>query len=852
MKRRLNLFLLRLTASVLVLLNLHACTQVTSVESVQNQTQIAPVLVRAKAPPAIRKPSSKQDNKLFTWRNVNIQGMGYVTGLVINSTSPYDVYVRTDVGGAYRFDRKNKTWLPLMDMFDTNFSGGGIGVESIATDRLTNRIYAGVNRNSSTFKDGEKPKYKYSGEILVSSNRGITWQPTGLGKHNVYMGPNQAYRSDTGERLAVDPNKSDLIYFASRRDGLWKKDGSADWVRVSGGLPEPSGLPEYQKDGKENKDIPGFTFVAFDKANSSGKTQTIYVGVHGSGVWRSTDGGNSWNNIEGAKNALRAAVASDGTLYVTFGTWGSNGQNTSGSIRKYSNGKWVAITPDGEGRVYSAITVQPNQPNTIMAVADKFVYMSSDGGQSWNKQTMFMGAYDANNPKDKVNPTAPGYYQSYASTGAASITFDPSNSKKVWWTNGWGVASSDDVTVKTPVYQWLMNNLEELDSNMVRVPPKPKKQGGADLLSATHDKIGFRHVSRYEVPTKSISPQNININPSFKWAHPDWKVYPVPFPHVAGATGMDYSYNNPDYAAFVGFHQWQGSWGIHGVTSDNGKTWKAFESIPTEELWKSDKSGKEKVYAIGGQIAMSPTNPKNMVWAPSWGTWTHYTKDGGKTWQLARNLDYNPPPQPFDDKNNDHLHYQALPKSWSNSISPWLSSYILAADRKDPEGQTFYYYDVSGFYYSSDGGASWSKSQTNNFPGWLIRPTIISNPTQQGDVWISFARNPEDVNGNPLYRSTDGGKTFNKVASVKTCEFLTFGRGKSQNQPYIYIFGTIGNASKSAIYKSEDMGKSWIRISDPDILQFPGITHMEGDMRTPNLIYVALTGRGIMVGETKQ
>ena len=39
----------------------------------------------------------------------------------IAPVKPYDVYVRTDAGGAYRFDRKNKKWLPLMDMFDSNF-----------------------------------------------------------------------------------------------------------------------------------------------------------------------------------------------------------------------------------------------------------------------------------------------------------------------------------------------------------------------------------------------------------------------------------------------------------------------------------------------------------------------------------------------------------------------------------------------------------------------------------------------------------------------------------------------------------------------------------------------------------
>ncbi len=839
-------FIFRFLSTILVLLNLHACFQAPVSKS--ELIPPSPALVRAEAPQPSQQIKSAKTNNSFTWRNVNIQGMGYVTGLIIHPASPHDVYIRTDVGGLYRFN--NNTWLPLMDMFDTNFSQGGIGVESIAVDASNpNRVYAAVKRNNSTFKDGDKQKYKYSGEIMVSDNKGTNWKTTGLGKHNIYIGPNQAYRSDTGERLAIDPNKSGLIYFASRRDGLWKKNGDADWIQVTG-VPAASSLPEYQKDGKENQDIPGFTFVAFDKSTGSVNkpTQSIYVGVHGSGVWQSQDGGNSWNNINGSDNPVRGVVGNDRKLYVAFGTWGGNGKNTSGSVRKYQNAVWTEITPDGEGRVYSAVTVQENQPDTVMVVADKFVYRSIDGGKKWDKQTMYMGGYDANHPNDTVNSSAPGYYQAYASSAAAAIAIDPRNPKQVWWTNGWGVARTDDVTAKTPNYKWLMHNLEELDSNMVRVPPKPKAREGADLLSAVQDKIGFRHVSRNKVPSSSISPTNILINPSFKWANPDWTAYPVPFPHVAGATGMDYSYNNPDHAAFVGFHQWQGFWGIHGVTSDNGKSWKAFESVPTEELWKSDKSAKEKVLAIGGQIAMSPTNPLWMVWAPTWGTWTHYTTDGGKSWKLANNLDHNPPPEKFDDRNNDHTHYQALPKSWSNSISPWLSSYILAADRKDPQGKTFYYFDSGAFYYSNDGGANWSKSKASNFPSWIIRPTIVPNPTQQGDVWMSFARNPEDVNGNPLYHSIDGGKSFNKVVAVKTCEFVAFGKGASEN-PYIYIFGRVGNDSKDTMYKSEDMGKSWVNISNSDFLQFPGITYMEGDMRTSNLVYVALTGRGIMVGE---
>ncbi|WP_017654030.1 sialidase family protein [Fortiea contorta] len=799
------------------------------------------------------QPKQSKSSPLFNWRNVNIQGMGYVTGLTIAPLSPHDVYVRTDVGGAYRFDVSRNVWLPLLDKFDTNFAKGGVGVESVAVDpQQAQRVYVAINRNYTTFKDKDgKNKYKYGAEVMVSENRGVTWTPTGLAPKNVFLGPNQVYRSDTGERIAIDPNKSGLIYFASRRDGLWKKDGQQDWSRVSGGLPNPSTLPEYKlPNGTDNPDVPGFTFVLFDKR--SGKpnsiSRVIYVGVHGSGVWSSANGGQSWTNIGGGVDPVRGAIATDGTLYVSFGTIAANGKPASGGVRKYTNNNWTDITPDGKDKVYAAVTVQADQPNTVMAIFDRYVYRSTNGGKNWNKQTLYMGAYDANEPQHPVNPSAPPYYQSYSATGAAAIAINPGNSKQVWWTNGWGVARTDDVTVSNPAYQWVMQNLEELDSNLVRVPPKPKAQGGADLLSAVQDKIGFRHVDRNQVPSINFHPVNIPINPAFKWANPNWRVYPVPFPHVAGATGMDYSYKNPDYAAFVGAHQWQ-FWPVYGMTKDNGKTWQAFESIPAEKLWKPDKSGLEEVIPIGGQIAMSPTNPQNMVWAPTWGGWPHYTTDGGKTWNLTINKDHPPQPKPYDPKNNDHTHYNVLPKAWANSISPWLSAYILASDRQDPQGKTFYYYDGWTFYYSKDGGANWQKGASGTLPQWLVRPAIVSNPTQAGDVWMSFARNPEDVNSNKLYRSTDGGKTFSAISTVDSCEFITFGKGDAEQKPYIYIFGRVGGAKKDTIYKSVDMAKTWIAISDPNTQSFPGLTYLEGDMRSLNLVYAAVSGRGIIAGE---
>src|SRR5690242_2361295 len=69
----------------------------------------------------------------YTWRNVQIYGGGFIVGIVFNQTQPDVVYVRTDIGGAYRLDPATSRWVPLLDSIswdDWNLTG----VISIATD----------------------------------------------------------------------------------------------------------------------------------------------------------------------------------------------------------------------------------------------------------------------------------------------------------------------------------------------------------------------------------------------------------------------------------------------------------------------------------------------------------------------------------------------------------------------------------------------------------------------------------------------------------------------------------------------------------------------------------------------
>jgi hypothetical protein len=261
---------------------------------------------------------------------------------------------------------------------------------------------------------------------------------------------------------------------------------------------------------------------------------------------------------------------------------------------------------------------------------------------------------------------------------------------------------------------------------------------------------------------------------------------------------------------------------------------------------------------------MSSANPLNFIWAPTWGSldgvvgnaahapWPHYTLDGGASWQLCKLA--HPPAKPAsaDAEDNEKAHYDALPRARQNSISPWVSTNILAADRNDPTGKRFYYLAGASFYFSADGGASWKENSQTGFPADGVKVTVLSNPTKTGDVWVAFGRDRDVVNGTKLFHSTDGGATFTTLQGVKAADRIAFGRGERDDLPYLYMLGQLDADQREAIYKSEDMGQSWIRLTDPDLLPMMDVAQMEGDMREKDLLYLALDGRGFMYGTPAQ
>jgi hypothetical protein len=90
---------------------------------------------------ASARPASEVRRAPYTFRNAEIVGGGFVTGIVFNQREPGLVYARTDIGGAYRLDTAFRRWLPLTDWIGWD-EYGHTGIISIATDEVNpDRVY---------------------------------------------------------------------------------------------------------------------------------------------------------------------------------------------------------------------------------------------------------------------------------------------------------------------------------------------------------------------------------------------------------------------------------------------------------------------------------------------------------------------------------------------------------------------------------------------------------------------------------------------------------------------------------------------------------------------------------------
>jgi hypothetical protein len=323
---------------------------------------------------ATAPPQGTQDYS-YKFSSVAITGGGYITGIVAHPTEKNLMYTRTDIGSSYRWNEASQQWVALTDFIaPANFNW--FGTESIALDpHDPNRLY---------LAQGQYVTDTQPAAFFVSDDQGATFD---IYEAPFPMGSNDLGRNN-GERLAVNPFNTNELWMGTRTEGLWKStDRAQTWTNVT----------NFPNIGAEQQI--GLVFVIFDPNNSG----TIYVGVNvPNGLYYTNDSGATWHSIPGqpqswdpallyaghtpdttAPTPMRAVLASNGILYVTFADFPGPYAINYGVFLKYNTktSVWTDITP-GANNTYPApykpqawppggfcgISVDANDPNTFVVV----------------------------------------------------------------------------------------------------------------------------------------------------------------------------------------------------------------------------------------------------------------------------------------------------------------------------------------------------------------------------------------------------------------------------------------------------------------------------------------------------
>ncbi|GAA0552041.1 cellulose-binding domain-containing protein [Actinomadura livida] len=725
----------------------------------------------------------------YAWKNVRIDGGGFVPGIIFSRKERNLVYARTDIGGAYRWDQSGRQWVPLLDWVGWD-KWGYNGVVSLAADPVdANRVYAAAGMYTNDWDPN-------NGAVLSSSDRGRTWRTAEL---PFKLGGNMPGRG-MGERLAVDPHDNRVLYLGTPEgNGLWRStDQGATWAKVNS-FPNPG---DYADDPGDSSGYgshrPGVVWVTFDESDGTAgaPTRTIYAGVADkqNTVYRSTDAGATWERVPGQPTGYIAHKgvldATNHVLYIATSDTAGPYDGAKGDVWKLDtrSGAWTQISPVPSSSSdayfgYSGLTIDRQDPETLMVATqvswwpDMIMWRSTDAGATWTRiwdwtsypDRSFRYTHDISEVPwltFGANPAPPEVAPKLGWMNE-SVEIDPFDSDRLMYGTGATIYGTEDLTKWDAGGQIgirpMVRGLEETAVLDLVSPPS-----GAPLISGLGDIGGFRHADLGAVPRTMFTQ-----------------------PVFTSTTSLDYAEANPGVVVRAGnFTDSDRPDDSHvAFSTDGGANW--FQGT---EPGGVNNGGTVAAAADGGRF----------VWAPG---------DSG---------------QPV-------VHSVGFGTGWSQS-SGVPANAIVESDRVNASK----FYAVSGgrFYVSTNGGASFSAA-ASGLPTSGVHVKAL--PGEEGDIWLA--------GDTGLFHSTDSGASFTKISNISDAVNVGFGKAApGASHQALYLMGTVGGVT--GLFRSNDAGGTWTRINDDQHQYGNAGEALTGDPRVYGRVYLGTNGRGVIYGDT--
>ncbi len=309
----------------------------------------------------------------FRWRNIGPATMsGRVTDIAGIPSPSRTFFVAAATGGIWKTTNAGTTFRPVFDDYGV-ISMGAIAI----APSDTNIVWAGTGEEDS--RNSISP----GGGVFKSTDGGLTWKFMGL-KETQQIG-----------RIVIHPTNPNIVYVAALghawgpnpERGLYKTtDGGQTWKLI-----------------KFISDKAGFVDIAMDPsdpnvlfASSWQRVRGPYFlnsGGPGSGLWKTTDGGDTWSEVKGGgfpatmKGRIGIAIAPSNPKIVYALVEADTGQGVkerpSGLYRSDDGGSTWQKMNDHDTRpfYYSQVRVDPKDPDRVYWSSTPLNF-SDDGGKT--------------------------------------------------------------------------------------------------------------------------------------------------------------------------------------------------------------------------------------------------------------------------------------------------------------------------------------------------------------------------------------------------------------------------------------------------------------------------------------
>ncbi len=442
------------------------------------------------------------DPRSCDFQALPIPGGGYVTGILYHPVSRDVLYLRTDIGGVYRYEAGEDRFQSLIGPVSQTDVRETYPISIALDPEDSNVLYvmSGVN-------NPEVP-----GLFQISRDQGENFERIDV---PFYVHGNLNGRG-SGERLLVDERCPSHLLFASQKDGLWSSgDGGRHWEK---------NLQVAEQSLTMLRQV-GNLILLGTAGISTMEQREGKAPVRGHSLYLSADGGRSFAPIPQPESldipevtplgpVAQHAAADVRYVYVTFSVTGrysyvkeygygcDSGDSCDGrilryEIRKDGLGSPIDITPEkagfgpcGADYGFSGIDTAGNMPglvvcSTVTRDDGDCIYRSTDYGETW---TCVLHGLDTGVMKFRTSYMSPEYNGGgNLIHWLSDLKLDPLRPQRAWFTTGTGVFRTENMLDETVTFSDRCDGIEEtVHLNVYSLPEGPVR-----VLDIVGDLGGF-------------------------------------------------------------------------------------------------------------------------------------------------------------------------------------------------------------------------------------------------------------------------------------------------------------------------------------------------------------------------